>query len=112
MPGPSNKKKKQKSKSSKVVDEEIPVSETGGRTLASPIVRTVEEAMFEPPFIHDPGNGPRVRDVKMFMKSSFAQPVAQEDELCLEFGQREVLEMLMTILPEDIALVGSRNFKI
>jgi hypothetical protein len=48
------------------------------RGESSPIARTVEEAMFEPmlePFIHDPGNGPRVRDMKMFIKSSFAQPV-------------------------------------
>ena len=113
MPGPSNKKKKQKAKCkekrSKSVVEAVHVSEgVVGRTLASPIARKVEEVMFEPPFIHDPGNGPRVRDVKMFIKSSFAQPVAQEDELCQEFGQKEVLEMLMTILPEDTALVGGR----
>jgi hypothetical protein len=112
MPGPSNRKKKQKNKgkekSSKSVAEVEEVNDgVVGRTLASPIAQKVEEAMFEPPFIHDPGNGPRVRDVKMFIKSSFAPPVAQEDELCQEFGQKEVLEMLMTILPEDTALVGS-----
>jgi hypothetical protein len=102
MPGPSNKKKqkgKAKQKSSAVV-------EVVERTVGSPIARTVEAAMFEAPFIHDPGNGPRVRDVKMFLESRFAQPVAQDDELCREFGQKEVLEMLMTVLPEDMALVG------
>lgn len=104
MPGPSNKKKKQKGKAK----EKSKPEEIGGekRVVASPIARTVEEAMFEPPFIHDPGNGPRVRDVKMFIESSFAQPVAQDDEMCREFGQKEMLEMLSTILPEDTALVG------
>lgn len=36
----------------------------------------VEEAMFKQPFIHDPGNGPRVRIAKDFITSFFAQPPA------------------------------------
>ena len=59
----------------------------------------------ESPFLHDPGSGPCVKNMKLFLESSFAQPVG-EDELCQEFGQVEVFEMLMTLLPEDTALVG------
>ncbi|KAF9532259.1 hypothetical protein CPB83DRAFT_759481 [Crepidotus variabilis] len=61
--------------------------------------------MFEPPFIHDPGNGPRVRDARMFLGSFFAQPPSLEDALCREFAQEEVLQMLMTVLPEETALI-------
>lgn len=35
------------------------------------------ETVPQPPFIHDPGNGPRVRDVRTFLSSKFfAQPPA------------------------------------
>ncbi len=103
MPGPSNGKKKQKQKGrAKHRSEEEPILESG-------VPQTVEEVMFQPPFIHDPGNGPRVRDAKMFMNSSFAQPPALDDPLCREFAQEEVLEMLKTVLPEETALVGSIN---
>ncbi|KAF8153997.1 hypothetical protein B0H34DRAFT_719961 [Crassisporium funariophilum] len=64
----------------------------------------VEQAMFEQPFIHDPGNGPRVRGARAFMSSFFAQPPAFDDPLCAEFAQDEVLQMLCTILPEETAL--------
>ena len=89
MPGPSNKKKKQKEKKSKKEKEVAP----GGE----------EQVGFEPPFIHDPGNGPRVRDVKAFLGSSFAQPVTSE-----KLGQKEVLEKLLKVLPEETAQVGGR----
>lgn len=118
MPGPSNKKKqKGKSKQKRHVKEAVPaleeeIPELEDVTVTTPVAQRVEEAMFEPPFIHDPGNGPRVKDVKMFLKSSFAQPVAQGDEVCREFGQIEVLEMLQTILPEDTALVGNCALKL
>ncbi|KAJ6614668.1 hypothetical protein B0H10DRAFT_2221067 [Mycena sp. CBHHK59/15] len=58
------------------------------------------------PFIHDPGNGPRVRDTRRFLTSSFfAQPPALDDLLCAEFAQEEVLQMLCTVLPEETALI-------
>ncbi len=58
------------------------------------------------PYIYDPGNGPRVRDTRAFLTSSyFAQQPALDDPLCAEFAQEEVLQMLMTVLPEDLALV-------
>ncbi|KAG5730273.1 hypothetical protein E4T56_gene10594 [Termitomyces sp. T112] len=58
------------------------------------------------PFIHDPGNGPRVRDVRAFLSSRFfAQQPALNDPLCAEFAQKEVLEMLKTVLPEEVALI-------
>ncbi|KAI0299067.1 hypothetical protein B0F90DRAFT_1730547 [Multifurca ochricompacta] len=56
------------------------------------------------PIIHDPGNGPRVRNMDAFLKSSFAQPAWTADQLCAEFAQREILQMLCTVLPEEIAL--------
>lgn len=60
------------------------------------------------PYIYDPGNGPRVRDTRAFLTSSyFAQQPALDDPLCAEFAQEEVLQMLMTVLPEDLALVSA-----
>jgi len=46
--------------------------------LDEDVPEAVEKVMFQPPFIHDPGNGPRVRDAKAFMGSFFAQPPALE----------------------------------
>lgn len=58
------------------------------------------------PNIYDPGNGPRVRDTRAFISSFFAQPPALDDELCAEFAQEEVLQMLCTVLPEETAIVS------
>ncbi|KAF8797673.1 hypothetical protein BYT27DRAFT_7237134 [Phlegmacium glaucopus] len=74
-------------------------------SLNDHVPRAVEEAMFKQPFIHDPGNGPRVRIARDFISSFFAQPPALDDPLCAEFAQEEVLQMLCTILPEETALV-------
>lgn len=82
-----------------------------------------EDLMPQSPFIHDPGNGPRVRDTRAFLTSKFfAQPPALDVSfattplrivpdnipkipLCAEFAQEEILQMLCTILPEETALV-------
>lgn len=56
-------------------------------------------------YIHDPGTGPRVRDARAFLGSYFALPPSLDDPLCAEFAQEEVLQMLMTVLPEETALV-------
>ncbi|KAJ7223095.1 hypothetical protein GGX14DRAFT_351999 [Mycena pura] len=57
------------------------------------------------PFIHDPGNGHRVRDMPAFLSSFFAQSPSLDDPLCAEFSQNEVLQMLCTVLPEETALI-------
>lgn len=57
------------------------------------------------PIIHDPGNGPRVRNMRAFLDSSFSQPAWMDDPLCAEFAQHEILQMLYTVLPEETALV-------
>ncbi len=57
------------------------------------------------PMIVDHGDGPRVRDMHAFLDSSFAQPTCITDPLCAEFAQREILQMLRTVLPEETALV-------
>ncbi|EIN05800.1 hypothetical protein PUNSTDRAFT_122223 [Punctularia strigosozonata HHB-11173 SS5] len=46
------------------------------------------------PCIHDPGSGPRVRDVDMFLSSYWAAPASLDDELCAAFSAPEVLDML------------------
>ena len=63
--------------------------------------------LLQHPMIHDPGNGPRVRDVRAFLASSFAHPPYTADPLCAEFAQPEVFQMLCTVLPEETALVRS-----
>jgi hypothetical protein len=57
------------------------------------------------PILVDHGDGPRVRDMRAFLNSSFAQPAWTSDPLCAEFAQREILQMLRTVLPEETALV-------
>jgi hypothetical protein len=57
------------------------------------------------PIIHDPGNGPRVKNMRAFLNSSFSQPAWMDNPLCAEFAQREILQMLCTVLPEETALV-------
>jgi hypothetical protein len=66
----------------------------------------IGEGLPQKPFIHDPGNGHRVRDTRAFLSSFFAQPPALDDPLCAEFSQDEVLQMLCTVLPEETALVS------
>jgi len=63
-------------------------------------------SLLQKPVIYDPGNGPRVRDMREFLDGSFfAQPPSLENDLCREFAQEEVLQMLSTVLPEETALV-------
>lgn len=57
------------------------------------------------PCVEDLGNGPHVRDLKVFLSSKIAAPPSYEDPLCAEFAQDEVLEMLCTLLPEETAMV-------
>lgn len=94
--GPSDAKRKQKQKHAK----------DSGTEEARAVGSLVPEGMLQRPCIHDPGNGPRVKDVNMFIKSYFAQPPSLEDPLCREFAQEEVLEMLKTVLGDEMALVG------
>ena len=56
-------------------------------------------------FLHDPGNGPRVRNVKEFLKSRFAAPASVEHEYCGVFVNAEVLEALRVVLPDEMAMV-------
>jgi hypothetical protein len=56
--------------------------------------------------IDDPGNGPRVRDVRAFLDSYFAQPPSLDDPLCAAFASEEILQMLEKVLPQETALVS------
>ena len=64
------------------------------------------------PIIVNHGAGPRVRDMRAFLDSRFAQPPWTADPLCAEFGQREILQMLCTVLPEETALVRLSHFRL
>jgi hypothetical protein len=61
------------------------------------------------PIIMNHGNGPRVQDMRAFLNSCFAPPPWTDDPLCAEFSQREILQMLCTVLPEETALVRLRS---
>ncbi|KAL0952757.1 hypothetical protein HGRIS_006986 [Hohenbuehelia grisea] len=74
--------------------------------IPSPNCRPQDTILPQIPFLHDPGNGIRVRDARAFLDSSFfSQPPSLDDPLCAEFAQEEVLQMLSTVLPEDLALI-------
>ncbi|KAJ7179584.1 hypothetical protein C8R46DRAFT_1074163 [Mycena filopes] len=129
MPGPRNSKKKQKGARSKPrlslestssfstassgdsqhVRTPPPISPIHTPQIAEPDAvfegEYPGEGLFQKPFIHDPGNGHRVRDTRAFLSSFFAQPPALDDPLCAEFSQEEVLQMLCTVLPEETALI-------
>ncbi|CAK5271001.1 unnamed protein product [Mycena citricolor] len=132
MPGPSNSRRKGKRNPRVHAKPRLSLESTSSATTSdsqlevrtpSPVEPLVhdrepvfhmdgnEEHVFAPsllpqkPFIHDPGNGHRVRDTRAFLTSFFAQPPAWDDPLCAEFAQDEILEMLCTVLPEETALI-------
>ena len=67
----------------------------------------IPPSLLKTPFIHDPGNGPRVKDARAFLSSRFAAPPSVDDPLCAEFADEALAEMLCTVLPEETALVRS-----
>ena len=69
-------------------------------------VEPIEPPALSMAFLHDPGNGPRVRNVREFLKSRFAAPANLEHEYCGAFANNEVLEALRAALPEEMALVS------
>ena len=75
-------------------------------------VEEMEEVLLREPPIHDPGTGPRVKSMGEFLRSSFASEPTWDDELCAEFAQEEMLEMLRTVLPEEMALVSTEHHEI
>lgn len=124
MPGPRNSKKAKKvrvkkcNKSTSVIEatappespppvhELHPPSGDIPHTQRTPYLQDRRDDVLPSTSIHDPGNGPRVRDVQAFLSSFFAQPPSLEDPLCAEFSQEEVLQMLCTILPGETAMVS------
>lgn len=110
MPGPRNKRKKGSKKlvAIPLVVELPPVAEVE-KALPPPPVTEEEHWEIplpqEPP-IYDPGNGPRVKNINAFFASSFCSPPSFDDELCAEFAQEEMLDMLYTVLPHELALVS------
>ncbi|THH21858.1 hypothetical protein EUX98_g8260 [Antrodiella citrinella] len=68
-------------------------------------VEPLAQPLFKRPFIEDPGSGIRVRDTREFLSSRFAAPPSLDDELCAEFAQDEVLQMLCSVLPDETALI-------
>lgn len=69
------------------------------------VIEPIEPPALSMAFLHDPGNGPRVRNVREFLKSRFAAPASVEHEYCAVFVNDEVLEALRAVLPEEMALV-------
>ncbi len=70
----------------------------------------IPASLLKPPFIHDPGSGPRVKDVRAFLESRLASPPSLDDPLCGEFADEAVLQMLCTVLPEETAMVRRHAF--
>ena len=62
------------------------------------------------PFIHNPGNGPRVSDMSAYLASFFVPPPAFDDLLCATLTARayDVIGMLegALSLPREVALVS------
>jgi len=136
MPGPRNSKRQKKMKEKKrkrspgcktevkpVVTPEVdgnvtPVDPASNVEGKDPVVVAdmeqrveldeVEEVLFRQQSIYDAGTGPRVRSMGEFLRSNFASEPTWDDELCAEFAQEEMLEMLRVVLPEEMALVSGK----
>ncbi|KAL7278594.1 hypothetical protein ACG7TL_007595 [Trametes sanguinea] len=65
----------------------------------------IPSSLLQTPFIYDPGDGPRVKDPRAFLASRLAAPPSLDDELCAEFAEEAVLQMLCSVLPEETALI-------
>jgi len=74
------------------------------------VIEPIEPPALSVAFLHNPGNGPRVRNVKEFLRSQFAAPASVEHEYCGVFVNDEVLEALRVVLPEEMALVRLLSF--
>ena len=102
MPGPCNIKKKKRAQLKR---------EKKSQSIHEPLYDDphpdidCDDALLAAPNIYDPGTGPRVRNAREFLASYFAQPPSLNDALCAEFAQEEILEMLCTVLSEDMAIV-------
>lgn len=68
----------------------------------------LEELLLRGPPVYDPGTGPRVKSMGEFLRSSFASEPTWDDELCAEFAQEEMVEMLRSVLPGEMALVSTQ----
>ncbi len=69
------------------------------------VIEPIEPPTLSMSFLHDPGNGPRVRNVREFLKSRFAAPASVEHEYCGLFMNDKVLEALRAVLPDEMAMV-------
>jgi hypothetical protein len=71
----------------------------------TPLVSSADQR----PFIHNPGNGPRVLNMPAYLSSFFVPPPALDDPLCAALAYRayDVLAMLENTLglPQEVALV-------
>jgi hypothetical protein len=118
MPGPRNSKRQKKlkgikGKKGKETAPIVTVEEEGGGgekdvVVTADVEQRVEEGSLREPPVYDPGTGPRVRSMGEFLRSSFASEPTWDDELCAEFAQEEMMEMLREILPEEMALVSGQ----
>ena len=129
MPGPRNSKRQKKMNALKGKKRKgSPTRKEEAVSVATPeadvtpmdpaphmekdVVVTVEQGVDEEdvplrgPPLYDPGTGPRIKSMDEFLRSRFASEPTWEDELCAEFAQEEMLEMLRAVLPEEMALVS------
>lgn len=59
------------------------------------------------PCVHDPGNGPRVKDLFAFIESAYATKPTLDDPQCREYYYQDVLDLLVELLPRETAVVSS-----
>jgi len=80
--------------------ETAPTVESAGKEELEHSLSVVQQ-----PFITDPGNGPRVKDVSAYLSSFFSIPPDLKDPICAAFTASGVLEMLMLALPREVAII-------
>jgi len=91
------------------LDPEQQIGGEGAVVSTADVVQRVElneqeRTLLREPPVYDSGTGPRVKSMGEFLRSSFTSEPTWDDELCAEFAQEEMLEMLREVLPEEMAL--------
>ncbi|KAG8711403.1 hypothetical protein FRC08_015937 [Ceratobasidium sp. 394] len=110
MPGPRNKPKNKKKKNNKPKNSAAP---TPPPAATSPPAQPAEK-QDAPPMgiaaaILDPGTGPRVRDLYVFLASPFAARPSLEDPVCDWFCDSTTFAIVEQLLPPELALILHYN---
>lgn len=108
MPGPRNKPKNKKKKGNKAqaaAPTPPPAVTTNTEPSPSPAPKNDHVPGISTAIL-DPGTGPRVRDLHVFLASPFAAQPTYDDPVCEWFLDSTTYAIIEQLLPEELSLVS------